>query len=673
MEVAEPGKVGGMDVEASPAPPALVPMPDSTAPPTLVPVVVKAPAPRKRKQPPSTPEILDLTQPSSISPGGGRRQSKSVNRLQPTFASDNAEKLSANRAQKAAQKKGVKELEQEVREQEDRCKAAEERKAAADKRLERMWPVKDEDIVKFAGNKKEARPTPLPVPEMRLGLPRGESEASSGDLLFCWDFLNTYGKQLEMAPIEVEDLAALMTFTGRTSVALVEVFCAPLRALFAERRLRRRINRKISPKFNFAHKKTMAEIEIEKAAVASFSSFSSFSSQSSASLALTVPPLPGLPPDTSNPTRLVPPTLRPELLDPLRFQNVLAACLLLLPLVRRLDAAERDAVAVLAPPVLPPSPSTLAGSQRHQQVVKKGQEKLASSPGTVNAAIHQRLQQLVAGKRRNGLNLDAILGVSASCDDSFLPLLHEASALLHTTELHALSCRHKLTVLRALCLSCFETKRFRELIDGNSREMMRRIQQHKQERYEAAAEKRAAGKELTEKADKLCRKENAAAAAEKAEKEAAKEARKAAKDAKDKKDGKQEAVEKPKGKGKGKAAEDKEPQGKGKGKAAAKKDDLAPTSTQLLLKLEYLQLLRDIGVDEVVLTKDMDADDSETESENGDDDAPTSARQVQARREKMRLDRSRLKDSVEGCHEVRPAPTSFSFSFSFPFSLSLLP
>jgi hypothetical protein len=489
------------------------------------------------------------------------------------------------------------------------------------------YPVPDEQIelVDKAGK----RPTPLPKGHALFSnLTKGEDES---DTIMLWDFFNTYGSLLELHGMRIEEFREMLCYDKKPTIMLVEVFCAPLRVILAEKKMAMRICRNLPQKVNFARKLTPAEVLEGAASAAAVGAFGD------EELLM------------SNHLRLLPDRLRVEAVDGQRFHSVLQAALLRLPLVTRLLKAEEDVRAALAlPPVGVRVASAFTGNSRRNLEKKKEQARAdMNTPVNLTETIFRTVQDK-AFQKKNGLNLDAILGVTDSCENLFLAHLKAASTTLKTTELWALPTTLKVAMLRALCMTCFETKVFRDHIDKNAREMADKLAEKRRAQAEKKQLVRAGKKSLMERAVQMCREENAAKASEKAAKAAEKAAKAAEKAAK--------AAAKAVASGGGgdafaatAASEAAPPAKESKGKksdppaaaasasaAAAKKgkgkDELAPTKDQLEKKLDELVVMEETGVGEIFADIDdlvlMLVDrDKETDSEDGGGGGKSNAEQ----------------------------------------------
>ena len=150
-------------------------------------------------------------------------------------------------------KRKIAEIEQEIQESDNRKAKLMRDKARVQKYLEEQakvikFPIKDELVVStdVHGN----LPTPLPEAPTTLAL----ATELAGDAIRVWDFLNTFRKQMSLNAISLNAFVDLLKFTGRSSPALTEIYCAPLKLLLGDAALAGKLSAAIPKKLNFAHR-----------------------------------------------------------------------------------------------------------------------------------------------------------------------------------------------------------------------------------------------------------------------------------------------------------------------------------------------------------------------------------------------------------------------------------
>jgi hypothetical protein len=244
-------------------------------------------------------------------------------------------------------------------------------------------------------------------------------------------------KQLGLSGLALDAFVELIRYTGRASPALTELCCAPLRLLLSDSACAARLTNAIPYKVNYAHRST----EVEFSAKPSSSSSSSMVSDAEAEFD-----------NDFNGLRLLPLRLRPELVDPLRWQSLLRAVILRLEPVQKMRQSVPD-----IPEAAPTPAGPNAGRPNHALLVT----------GSCGYSGPPR-------KRPRRPNVDSLFLVTCDPRDRLEPLL-EAAALLETRELHELGAGHKLAVLKALCDACYDTQRLSTLLESNAEERANRI------------------------------------------------------------------------------------------------------------------------------------------------------------------------------------------------------
>jgi hypothetical protein len=109
----------------------------------------------------------------------------------------------------------------------------------------------------------------------------------------------------------------------------------------------------------------------------------------------------------------------------------------------------------------------------------------------------------------NFKNIDILHGITSQPAEDF-EVLKFAALELQKKELHELEPRHKILLLKLLCLSCYDTEKFRSLLETHAEERCERIaklnKMHRDEmlkKKEVSATKRAQAFEACRKINKL--------------------------------------------------------------------------------------------------------------------------------------------------------------------------
>ena len=302
-------------------------------------------------------------------------------------------------AAKSALKRKIAELQQSVAEVEQSI-AKKKRRLA---RLKLHQPPSEEQ--------------PRPAPRETLSeLPPGREPPLPaelmGEALQVWDFLFSFGPQLRLAPLDLEELLDLLRFTGRDCPALAEVFASLSRLLLSDPALAAALTSAIPPHLNFAAR---VRGSYDAGCVTG---------------------------DRFNGLRLLPPRLRPEAVQPLTWQTVLRAMLPRLPSFQ--DLAAYSCFGDAASPSL---------RERLQALLVQGEEAASAR------AVLQR-----DGSTR------------FSCrPEAFLERVLSAATALETQEMYSLPLPEKLAVLQLLCSACYDTHVVRSFLEQNCEERLRHL------------------------------------------------------------------------------------------------------------------------------------------------------------------------------------------------------
>lgn len=331
-----------------------------------------------------------------------------------------------------------------------------------------------------------------------------------------------YSKQLMLNQMAWEDFSALINFTGRASVALTDVFCAPLKLILSDEATLQRLNASLPKRVHFEEKSSAVDVELLAAEQLgqTFASAETFDHE-------------------YNGFKLFAHRLSSDMVDHIRWHCILRAVLLRLEPVKQLRRAVLEVAVAL---------DLATRHQRQQTQITKGEasEQLLSTakyakvlavgttprkkarfevpagdgpaegPSAAPVAGHFPLPDDVmerintprnkTGKRgfMQGFNRDAIFGITANYTTA-LERVSSAAVALETLEVHALSASHKLIILRALCEACFDTTRIAELLVRNADERANQITAMNKKQKEQKAKMKEVTTAKKELALDICR------------------------------------------------------------------------------------------------------------------------------------------------------------------------
>ena len=493
-------------------------------------------------------------------------------------------------------------------------KELERKKDAIERKMvEVKWPVRDEDVYdklllqhqvsgsqikKGKGSKAshtEHNEAVLqkPIPEPLIKIPLENQELAS-DIITCWDFINTFGKHLELASITLEDFIDLLKFQGEDSIALIEIFTAPLRILVQDEIIANKVSLALPIESHFTYKKTAIQFELEErlkigcgpgsASLLNMNKGNSSSSlrsgnSSSDNLAQAAAASTSLTINISNieqavtqeliqkkremckDINVIPRRLRRDVVDPMRWQAVFVAMFPYLPQIsstlrlatemeHMIEANQQRcslSSKALSMSLSENSLSTNSSDRIRQRKEEKIQKDLVNAMDDAldpNSEIMRHhvsslLVQSGISHRKKDINIDSVLCVT---DDvtARIPVINDAKKWLHEQDLHRAPLEVKLFLLKVLLESCYEAEMIQQLMSDNAEELTTRMAAMRREANDKLIQKREGSKIVKDRAFELCRAENKisleAKAAKNAEKlakaEAAMEKKKAATDEK---------------------------------------------------------------------------------------------------------------------------------------------
>ena len=448
-------------------------------------------------------------------------------------------------------------------------------------------------------------------------------------------------KTLQINAISWEDFVDLLKYTGRSSLALTDIFCSVLKIILSDSSVLTKLTATIPRKVNYAYRSSQGEFELNPTGEVDFNLLDLQQQDDF---------------DTDyNGLKLLPRRLRSDAADVLRWQAVLRCILLRLEPVKQLRRAVLDVTSVahfsfvnaatsavesnvehkelddlvgLASafkrqrtrtpmPKQLPSGSTSGSAQlqsdENGSAIKRSSSSTSFAPlpavpqtaqkvlSAASMAAINTPKSLKSKQNTAGLDKDAIFQITS---DVSAPLkrIYEAAAQLETLEMHQLKAHHKLAVLKVLCDACYETQRIKQLLERNAEErsvqilnMNKLVKEQKMKQKEVSGAKKDA-------AFQACRKINIEAAAEAARIAALKKLSSASKKKKS-----PAAIAAAEAAAKAKAPAKSELRGSGAGK-----DGLDPSQDQLNAMIEELVLLESLDVD-IVEEIPMDAPTEEEE------------------------------------------------------------
>mmetsp|Transcript_30144 Transcript_30144/g.68461 ORF Transcript_30144/g.68461 Transcript_30144/m.68461 type:complete len:1247 (-) Transcript_30144:1529-5269(-) len=464
------------------------------------------------------------------------------------------------------------------------------------------FPIKDEMLLELDAKHKPSADLPAPV----LALSSMLADDVVNDAIGVWDFLNTFGKSLAIHPVEWEDFIDLLKFTGRSSVALSDIFCALLKIILSDPASLNKLIAALPRKVSYSYRSKEGELLQDATGEVDFNVTDLLQQEDF---------------DCEyNGLRLLP-KLKPDAADVFKYQAVLRCIFLRLEPVRQLRRAVLDVTSVAHHSYHSEDPCVEHGDltalvslasaykrRRTKTPAVRDSEGEDSPTAMEIAAPHTEHKELSAScmaaiatpkltkaskNKGPGLDKDAIFQITGDVSQP-LRLVYEAASMLESVELHQLKAKHKLAILKILCDACEDTQRIRTILDRNAEERHVQISNMNRTLREAKAKAKEASMAKKEAAFQACRKVNTAAA----DAEAAR------------------ALTKPK---KGKKAA---PPPKVKGKEVVKgsaggKDGLDPTADQLASMIEEMVLLEKLGIDVV---EDVVEDSSDDEDEDTSED-----------------------------------------------------
>jgi hypothetical protein len=442
--------------------------------------------------------IIDLKSPNSVQKRDeGKRVIVAPTRQYDLFNQAPKVKSKSNNKRKVdalltgQKKKKIEEYEKEIEESNKKISNLTQQRTRIQKSLDESikFPCKDELIKEY--DKTGTSIKPLPKSAAVIKFP----EDIISELIGVWEFLNIFKIQLNLIPIGIDQFADLLRYTGRASVALTEIFISPLRMLLTDPTVLQQINDAIPKKASIAVKPNK-DINIDFDSFVSSNEISGWDGSGNFDIGY-------------NGISLLPPKIHPDQIDPLKWQAILRSVLLRLEPVKNLRLGHSD---------ITTHHNSIFSVVEGKYVELSSLKKNLSSENLVNLNTNndnlKTISELAVtgGESRHRTfpyNKDTLLKISS---DVVVPLnnLKEAALELESKELHELSPRLKLAILKNLCESCFETQHLKELLENNAEERAIRMTHQRKIESEKILKKKEISKEKKEEAIARCRKFNKA-------------------------------------------------------------------------------------------------------------------------------------------------------------------
>lgn len=447
----------------------------------------------------STPDkvITDVKSPTSIQKRDqGKRVIVAPVRQYDIFSQTPKVKSKSNNKRKGdapltgSKKKKLEELEKEIADSNNKINNLTQQRSRVQKSLDEAikFPCKDELIKEYDKTGNSIKPLPKSTAVIKF------PEDIISELIGVWEFLNIFKLQLNLIPIGIDQFADLLRYTGRSSVALTEIFIAPLRMLLTDPIILEKINDAIPKKASIAVKPNK-DINFDFNSYVNSNEISGWDGSGNFDIGY-------------NGIALLPSKIHPEQLDPLKWQAILRTVLLRLEPVKNLRLGYAD-ITTHHDSIL----SLVEGKVVELTSLKKNLscENLNLITNTDNKKTISELA-VTGGESRHRTfpyNKDALLKLSS---DVVVPLetLKQAAIELESKELHELTPRHKLAILKILCESCFDTQHIKELLENNAEERANRMTQQRKIEAEKILKKKEISKEKKDEAHARCRKYNIA-------------------------------------------------------------------------------------------------------------------------------------------------------------------
>jgi hypothetical protein len=300
--------------------------------------------------------------------------------------------------------------------------------------------------------------TPLPTPVPKTGLP----DDLVTDVLFIWNFLFVFrspfvflpclilpSDELHLKPIPFDDLVNVLNFSASDSFVLVEIMSSLLRLLLRDHSLAVQISSQVPSHLNFASKdseKTALENLKESACVERHRDWG------------------------YNGLKLLPKKIRVDVVDGLRWQSVLRCILPRLPIYKDL---------------------------------------LRASDPSFDMLLALELREGAEGDGYKGSNKDWAHAILANLADE-LQLVTDALAKIESNEFYCLTLLQKLSILRQLCLACYDCVPVRHLLSKHHEERNQSVAHLNAVRNSQKRAHRQVSAGMKARAMEECRKVNAA-------------------------------------------------------------------------------------------------------------------------------------------------------------------
>ncbi len=403
------------------------------------------------------------------------------------------------------------------------------------------------------------------LPKATVTLPLDDKDKYlASDLIACWDFINVFSKQLELAQIGLDQFIDLLKYRGQDSIAFVEIFMAPLRVIISDTDLCLKLSLDIPLDTNFARKVTSVELQVgalgtlgkEIQRDVGNDNGNDMNIEDKDDISFSFTGVPSLTQALVNERRtynksisLLPRRLRIDLIDSLRWQAVCKAILPSLPPVRaflklslELENLTTDEAALetnrqwtYGSTVDGRELSNTSARQKEKQEKKlkanllESAQNFKNSPQAISQVSHLLIQSNTFHRNKD-IDIDSALCITSDVKEN-LSKLRDAMQSLHEGDLYKTTLSNKLFILKMLFSACYSTKAFVDKISENCEKIFDAKRERNKEIQAIRAKKAEGSKTERDRAERICRDEMKEAAAEKekvAKEKEAKAAQKAA-------------------------------------------------------------------------------------------------------------------------------------------------
>eukprot|EP01038_Epipyxis_sp_PR26KG_P006434 gene6434-8854_t len=495
---------------------------------------------------------LSLSKEALTTPSQAQKSGKSKSDTKETKVSTTKKKT----ANSATKKVKIEDVQESINQLEKSLVNLRKAKTRQQKAVESSvkYPVPDEYIMDFDEKGKAMLPLPNPVLYVDQ-LPADIVQSA----IACWEFINVFSKQLSLHTITFKDFLDLMCYNSRTSAAIIELYSSLLRLILSDTKSRNRINASIPRQVNITFRsptvlfnELLEKRKKSREELQSLNEIERFQRVVSKDLSVDEFDV------EFNGLKFMPRSIRPDMIDSVKWQCILRAVLLRLQPVNCLRDCTADYYMALKHAntfgELPSNNNNMKNNNNSVMISKALMTK-------INTA-----KNIKSLKDKSTLDKDAIFHITS---DVFQPLasVMDAASELDSMELHELSPSSKIIVLKMLCDACYFTERIQKLLEQNAEERAQQITNFNKQLRESKSKMKEVSAAKREEAIEKCRKINKALADKKS---------------------------KSKSGGKGDKSKG------NKGSNDSKNNNYDPTSAQIASMLEEMIFLESIGVDAII-------------------------------------------------------------------------